>query len=435
MTISCDFDPETPHTGSRRSRKDSFMSSVGGRDRSRSAHKTTINQDEDNQARGSNNQFNSLPDNVMEHEITNNNSVSNKSQGNNKRKMPPFTIINSNINNLKENMNEAYNIDMRNITIKLTTYGIKVYTCSDSDYSAMRKLLVDKKYEFFTHTLDENRKVKVCLYGLWRMNTDELKVELRHAGVIPSEIKILESQNKRYADHCIYLLHFWKRDNIKITDLRRIKAVANCIVKWDYYSPRTRGPTQCSKCQEFGHGSENCYMKPKCVRCGEQHDSKQCKYLPKIKDSSGNESPDLSKQIPLNNVRCANCKKNGHTANFKGCEARKKYVEIQNKVRSNNFVKQNPSRPPPVTTSQQFPYLPQQRPISHSPNTNQQQNVNMWENPPHLHMNTCDDKLFSYAEMMQIMNEMMHKLAACRTKQQQLSAIGEITFKYLYGST
>lgn len=405
------------------------MASSSGRDRSRSAHNNSNNK-QNGAPRGSNNQYNNLKDDVDEHELSKNTNVSNINQSD-KKKMPPFTIINSNVNNLKENVDETYNLDMKNITIKLTTYGIKVYTCSDRDYNAMHKLLVDKKYEFFTHTLNENRKVKVCLYGLWCMNTDQLKVELMHVGVIPSEIKILQTQNKRYADHCIYLLHFWKRDNIRINDLRRIKAVANCIVKWEYYSPRIKGPTQCSKCQEFGHGSENCYVKPKCVRCGEQHDSKQCKYLPRMKDKNGTEMPDLSKQIPLNNVRCANCKKNGHTANFKGCEARKKYLEIQSQVRNKNFVKQNPTRPP-VNNIQQFPNLPQRVP-NYTSNPINQQNFNVWENPSYSNAHK-NNNLFSYTECKQIMDELLQKLASCQSKHQQLSAIGDITFKYLYGS-
>lgn len=423
LKISSNFEHETSHIGPRRSRRDTFMASTGGRDRSRSAHEDTNSQSRENQARASNNVFNSLQDNVMEHEVTNNNGNV-KSNQSDKKRMPPFTIINSNVSNLKENINETYNLDMKNVNIKLTAHGIKVYSYSDKDYNAIHKLLVDKKYEFFTHTLSENRKVKVCLYGLWRMQVNELKTELKHAGIIPCEVKILETQNKRYADHCIYLLHFWKRDNIKIIDLRRIKAVANCIVKWEYYSPRVKGPTQCSKCQDFGHGSENCYMKPKCVRCGEHHDSKQCKYLPKVKDESGKESPDFTKQIPLNNVRCANCGKNGHTANYKGCETRKRYLEIQDQVRNRNFVKQNPRQIPPVNNTQQYPYLP---------NTNQPR-VNMWERPLQFSKDAGTNDLFSATECMQIMNEMFQKLSKCQSRQQQLTAIGEITFKYLYGS-
>lgn len=314
------------------------MGSGGGsRDRSRSAHRT-------NPPHGDNNMYRILQDNATENELS---SVNNNRRKNVNKKFPPFTIFNTSVKVFKDHLSGSNAINVNNIHIRLTSHGMKVFVQNDKVYKSMHKFLVDNKFQFFSHTLNDERKQKICLYGLWQMSVVQLKSELNAVGVVPTEIKTIDIRNKRYNDQCIYLLYFMRCDNIKMTDLRRIKYVANCVVKWEFYSPRAKGPTQCSRCQNYGHGSDNCYMSPKCVRCGEQHDSNLCKYLPKIKDKDGAEVPDATKKIPLNNVQCANCRKKSHTANFKGCEFRQKYLEVTKISRNNRTMKPKISKPVP----------------------------------------------------------------------------------------
>lgn len=86
---------------------------------------------------------------------------------------------------------------------------------------------------------------------------------------------------------------------MKLADLQRIRTVAKWIVKFNYYSPKVRKPTQCAKCQAFG---ENCHLKARCIRCAEQHESNQCSHLLKVTSKDGIEVPEISKNI----VKCAN---------------------------------------------------------------------------------------------------------------------------------
>ena len=37
------------------------------------------------------------------------------------------------------------------------------------------------------------------------------------------------------------------------------------------------GSPQCHRCQSFGHVDKACFMQPKCVKCGNQHLTKDCK--------------------------------------------------------------------------------------------------------------------------------------------------------------
>lgn len=398
-----------------RGRKSEMGSGDPSRDRSRSAHRQN-----NNQPGKSNNIYQILPNDVTDNGISGAYNVNFNSR---KKKFPPFTIFGMKINDFKDHLSQVNGIEMKNVHMKLTSQGIKVFVDSDSEFKTLHKFLVDNKYEFFSHTLNEERKQKVCLYGLYDMSDAQLKSDLNEVGVVPTEVKRIQIKKKRYSEHCIYLLYFMKRDNIKMTDLRKIKYVANCVVKWEFYSPKSKGPTQCSRCQNYGHGSDNCYLSPKCVRCGEKHDSNLCTYLPKIKDDKGTEVPDATKKIPLNHVRCANCRKNGHTANFKGCEARELYLKATNS--NKNSRRAVSSKPVPQMNSfDHFPRL--------SKNATPMPSMS-WVKPP-INSNETNNDLFSAAECIEIMNELIAKLSKCQNKQSQMNVMFEVTCKYIYGS-
>ncbi|XP_065219654.1 uncharacterized protein LOC135845118 [Planococcus citri] len=57
---------------------------------------------------------------------------------------------------------------------------------------------------------------------------------------------------------------------------------------------------QCKNCQQVGHTKTYCTRKPKCVKCGLDHETKQCR---------------KKKENP---AKCANCD-GDHTANWRGC--------------------------------------------------------------------------------------------------------------------
>ncbi|KAJ8043658.1 hypothetical protein HOLleu_10853 [Holothuria leucospilota] len=70
----------------------------------------------------------------------------------------------------------------------------------------------------------------------------------------------------------------------------------------EYREPPT--VIQCYKCQSFGHTYHNCSSIQKCLRCGEEHNIKDCK-KEKIQK------------------KCANCQ-GDHIAMYKGCPAYQK---------------------------------------------------------------------------------------------------------------
>ncbi|GFT87455.1 PRE_C2HC domain-containing protein [Trichonephila clavipes] len=63
----------------------------------------------------------------------------------------------------------------------------------------------------------------------------------------------------------------------------------------------SKGVTQCYKCQQFNHTASNCHIKPKCLKCGEPHQTTDCK-IDKVET-----------------MYCVNCEAYGHMANYSKC--------------------------------------------------------------------------------------------------------------------
>ncbi|GFW91051.1 uncharacterized protein TNCV_1759251 [Trichonephila clavipes] len=63
----------------------------------------------------------------------------------------------------------------------------------------------------------------------------------------------------------------------------------------------SKGVTQCYKCQQFNHTASNCHIKPKCLKCGEPHQTTDCK-IDKVET-----------------MYCVNCEAYGHMDNYSKC--------------------------------------------------------------------------------------------------------------------
>lgn len=390
------------------------MGPTRSRSRSRSSHRNP---------RG--NRFDDLDNDVMEHEIVNNESSINARYMLKNKKPPPITVCNISIMDLRHQLSLIKDIDQQKLLIRITQHGTKVFSQNNNEFNILKKFFTDKNIHYYTHTLYDERRVKICLYGLYKMNVNELKNELSTTHKIrPVDIKIIEPriQNKRYDEECIYILYFQKKDNMKIEMLKKITGLFNIKVNWKYYSSKSHGPTQCSNCQDFGHGTENCRMKPKCIRCSGVHNSSKCPLLPKTApDSKGNSVPDIKSKIPDDKIKCANCGSN-HTANFRGCNYRKQFIELKQQIRPRN--KQNRFSAP-LFNETNFPQLPRIDPKINK--TTQFNNNNIFQQAP-------PNGLLSYTECSQIMSELLERLPQCQSRNDQIQLICEISFKYTYGS-
>ncbi|GFY21174.1 PRE_C2HC domain-containing protein [Trichonephila clavipes] len=89
----------------------------------------------------------------------------------------------------------------------------------------------------------------------------------------------------------------------------------------------SRGVIQCFQCNQFNHTAEHCNLTPKCFKCGDKHQTRDCQ----IKK--------------LDTPFCVNCQVHGHMANYSKCpifpKPRKGANIKSNPILTNNFIRPN----------------------------------------------------------------------------------------------
>jgi hypothetical protein len=200
-------------------------------------------------------------------------------------KPPPITIIDSNINQIIAEFN-VLKLEKEDFEFSMSQAGIKIFTKNKEKYDLIKNHLLQSNKRFYTHALREDQKIKIVLYGLPDMDLGEAKNLLSENNIAPCDIKKMTIKNKKFSGQCHYLLYFTKSRNIRIADVRKVRSLNCCIVKWQYYSKNNAGPTQCSNCQKYGHGANNCFLKPVCLKFSESHKTSECVHNQTTSDSN-----------------------------------------------------------------------------------------------------------------------------------------------------
>jgi hypothetical protein len=135
-----------------------------------------------------------------------------------------------------------------NLQIKLTVDGIRVRLHASADFLAVCDVIRKANKDFYTHDLPENRRARYVLYGVPDLDINEITTSLKEQGVAPDEVRRMKLKTKRYDEEANYIVY----------RLRKIKAVCFAICRWEHYNNVKKGPIQCHRCQNLGHGLRNC---------------------------------------------------------------------------------------------------------------------------------------------------------------------------------
>lgn len=181
------------------------------------------------------------------------------------------------------------------------------------DHRAVKDGLRWDGRSFLTYTRKDEKSPKVVLKGLPAYVEDALPAELENLSYKVSSITRLRSKQATDQSCLPFLVQL--APGADIAKFRQIKYLCNCVIKIEKSKPNRSLGTQCFRCQEFGHSSQNCNMPARCVKCTGLHASSEC---PK-KDRSGP-------------AQCCNCD-GDHPANYSNCSARLTYLERLRKKR------------------------------------------------------------------------------------------------------
>lgn len=427
------------------------------------------------------NRYSTLNNNVNEHEVIRfdskkgkanepkNSGKSDNSNNNNgnvsdlKQRIPPIKVTNRKISEIRSAIMSIDNIKVVQNMFHPTQYGNYIYAQSVSDYKVIREFCDNNEFKYITHPLNDEIIERFCLYGLEPMDHDELKSELTKFEVKPVQITEIPIRNKRFAEHCIYVLHFMRKQKIHLHALQQITGMFNTRVRFAVYDdPNKFEPKQCKRCQNYNHGERGCTQDYKCRRCAGAHPTRDCKHLPEIEveneDTEGMSDTDgvktlikvrdVKARIDDKHLKCANCGGN-HTANYKGCAKRMEIVQLRDEIHNRRLMSQRTA--PNFQDQTQFgPLPPLGRPIgmnswqqtdsrpsyAHPPRNEQKrgqyEHQEQYHHHDQYHRSSQGTDLFTAEECFDIMEEFTSRLSACRNKSDQFRVISDMSFKYIY---
>lgn len=282
----------------------------------------------------------------------------------NKTSKPPPIFIQEqiNYNNFCQKINEL--TDTSGFDCKSSTKGLKLQTYSPDSYRSVIKYLKNNNVSFHSYQSKEEKPYRVVIRNMHHStDTSFIKQELLNKGFVTRNIMPVTHKSTNTP-----LPIFFVDIEPSPTNSEIFKLTSLCYTKIKVEIPHPKKVIpQCHRCQTYGHTRGYCNHSPRCVRCGEHHESTTC-----TKDRS---SP----------AKCALCGGN-HPANFRGCQS---HLDLKKRLLPNpskNFSNKSsqPRQPPGVNAyesshqayTQHFPPLNKDSP-SNTQDTNSSHNQNI----------------------------------------------------------
>ncbi|GFT39623.1 nucleic-acid-binding protein from transposon X-element [Trichonephila clavipes] len=209
------------------------------------------------------------------------------------------------------------------LRIKAAGKYVKLYTDTQPQHDTLKQLLEVLKYPFYTFTPKHERPIKVVLKGLPRSTTTaEIKSDLLDLGYTINKVTQLTGNITKQLLPVFTISLPRNTFNENIFKLKTLGYLSITVEGFE-----SRGVIQCFQCNQFNHTADHCHLTPKCLKCGEKHQTRDCQ----IKR--------------LDTPFCVNCQVHGHMANYSKCplfpKPRKGTNIKSNPLISNNFIRPN----------------------------------------------------------------------------------------------
>lgn len=171
------------------------------------------------------------------------------------------------------------------------------------DKQKVIELLRNKLIQYHTFSEPGYKTKTFVLKGYFRVEPAELLKELSDVDIPAAKVTFLRD----HQDYPLYLVSFTD-PNINLNMLHNMKAINSIIIRWEKLV--NRRPTQCHRCQAWGHSATNCGKNYRCVKCNDSHQPGACP----------------RKDRNVGSPKCVNCQ-GDHSANSTTCPAYIKHAE------------------------------------------------------------------------------------------------------------
>lgn len=230
-----------------------------------------------------------------------------------------------------------------------TSQGVRVQVPTSTDFRNLTSLLAARAVEYHTYALEEERKLRVVIKGIPKeISVDDVKADLiSQSFPIIKVSRLFSHRNGRTYD----MVHVTLDDTPAGKAIYGVKAV--CGLSGLVIQPpnKTGIPTQCHRCQLYGHSATHCFAQPRCVKCLGDHGTIDC-----TRPKKGEDRPTEPPACVL--CKAKGLKEVGHTANYRGCPIapRANPKAVQRAQRASQPTGK-PKPPPPVSDIAQFPEI------------------------------------------------------------------------------
>lgn len=314
---------------------------------------------------------------------------------------------------------------LRNISI-----GYKVFAKTNDAYVKIADALKNNSLDFFSHPSPSSACFRSICKGMPELDIQEIIEDIfENHNVKPTAVR----KFGKNAHSRIYLIEFKKQDMNK-DEIKNIRYVLNYSVKWEKYTPKPRGPTQCNRCHMLGHGATYCRRKAVCSYCAEPP------HLP------GTECPHsiIRDGMPIGQKKCLNClhfgRKADHSPRDVDCPSRIAYERMRAKnnnkrknLNNNKHTEYDTIQPTINTSRNNFKIIPNNdnqirrgqlsRGYADAVIGNNNNNAN---DQVHSPIASGAQDLLSGAELFKIFQQALSQLNACKTKSEQLAIVANL---------
>lgn len=190
--------------------------------------------------------------------------------------------------------------------IKYNRYNTSVFLHDSEEYKKYKETLINAQTQFHTYTMKSEKTHAFVAEGLDEdVTPEEIEKELKLEHGFP--VKTVYRMTTRKAP-----LFMVVTDNtVTIKNLiAEVRHISHIKVNWHRHINK-REITQCHRCQAWGHSTSNCNLTPKCLKCAENHMTKNC---------------EIEEEEPR---KCINCG-GGHVASSTECEVYQRILMSRN---------------------------------------------------------------------------------------------------------
>lgn len=225
-------------------------------------------------------------------------------------KTPPIFLYGvENFQDMREMIESVINKDeytYKTVRGKQTIINVK----TTHDYKKVWDKIREANLIHHTFPSKEDKNYRIVLKGIHPTDLDEevLKEELAAKDHIVKKITNMKSRKTGKALPAYFVNLQVKENNKDVYTVKYLNNVRITIEPVKNFQKQEERLVQCHRCQKFGHSKNYCFHPPRCVQCGQDHLTAECK---KLADTP---------------ATCALCLEN-HPANYSGCKVRKEILQ------------------------------------------------------------------------------------------------------------